>query len=264
LPPIGCEEHSNPQYSVGPRGACMLAKKSLRCVGAIATPDGVFDKVVVNPGATASACGLAKGGVLCWGDGYSPSGQNSIPMPIVFEQPPTAVVDFPAPAKTSWSAKHLINRGCARIPLAFPQCQATATGEPWSTLVPRASELRGKTITVKDHLVVGSRPKSSPVANGRHCDFKWKNPMVDPLGRDDQYPGTTGDCYEDGRSIVLGKDEHQLGFVEDSPAFDCTGDESRLCCGAQAFGQTVVAQGTLEGSDESGWVLKSPSICESP
>jgi hypothetical protein len=133
-----------------------------RCVGAIATPDASFSKVVVSQGVTASACGLAKGSVLCWGEGYSPSGQASTPVPIAFDQPPTAVVDFPAPAKSSWSAKHLINRGCARIPLAFPKCPATATGEPWSALAPKASELRGKSVMVKDRLVVASRPQEQP------------------------------------------------------------------------------------------------------
>jgi hypothetical protein len=264
LPPIGCEEHANPRYSVGPRGACMLAKGALRCVGAIATPDGSFGKVVVSQGVAAGACGLAKGSVLCWGEGYSPSGQPSTPVPIAFDQPATAVVDFPAPAKSSWSAKHLINRGCERIPLAFPKCPAAATGEPWSALAPKASELLGKAVTVKDRLVVGSRPKSSPVANGRHCNFKWKNPAADPYEREGRYPGTSGDCYEDGRPIVLGQGDSQLGFAEDSPAFDCIGDESRLCCGAQAFGQTAVVQGILDGSDERGWVLKSASVCELP
>jgi hypothetical protein len=71
-------------------------------------------------------------------------------------------------------------------------------------------------------------------------------------------------CYLDSRAIVLGEGEQQLGFAEDSPAFDCIGDESRPCCGVQAFGQTAVAEGILDGSDERGWVLKAASACELP
>ena len=261
-PPVGCREYGWPRYSVGPRGACMLTWGALHCVGAIATPTGAFDKVVVGPGAKASACGLAQGQVLCWGEDYSPAGRPGTPVAIAFEQPPTAVVDFPAPAGTTWSAKHLIHRSCGRIPLAFPKCPA-ATGEPWSALAPKAAELRGKTVSVKDRLIVGSHPKNSPEADGRHCDLKWKNPMVGPLGNEAHYPGTGGTgCYKEGRPIVLGAGESQLAFAEDAPAFDCIGDESRLCCGAQAFGQTVVAQGVLDGSNQRGWVLKSASVCE--
>jgi hypothetical protein len=39
------------------------------------------------------------------------------------------------------------------------------------------------------------------------------------------------------------------------------GDESRLCCGVQSFGQTVVATGVFDSSKEHGWSLRSAQLC---
>jgi hypothetical protein len=76
-------------------------------------------------------------------------------------------------------------------------------------------------------------------------------------------PGTNFmGCYRDQRAIVLGDGPEPLHFSDSSGRFDCHGDESRLCCGSQAFGQTVVATGELVGSQASGWRIKVESLCE--
>lgn len=189
-------------------------------------------------------------------------------MPIAFERTPSgpsAFVDFPPPAGTAWAPLHLINHGCDRVPLTLPKCPATTAGEPWSALAPKAAELRGVEVSIQDRLVVGSRAKANGAVFNRNCDPKWKNPIWQKRWDGVDYPDTDFQgCLQEGRAIVLGDGDHQLGFAEDSPAFDCIGDQSRLCCGVQAFGQTVVAQGILDGSEEHGWVLKSASVCELP
>ena len=60
-----------------------------------------------------------------------------------------------------------------------------------------------------------------------------------------------------GGSVVLGEGEPPLSLLGDG---DCEGDESRLCCDLPAFGQTVVATGTLWRNNE--WLLRDLTICE--
>jgi hypothetical protein len=68
--------------------------------------------------------------------------------------------------------------------------------------------------------------------------------------------GFLGDTGIGQGSIVLGDGEPPLSLL----GYDCTGDESRLCCNLPAFGQTVVATGTLGRTNE--WFLTDPTICE--
>jgi hypothetical protein len=262
-------------FSVGTRGACMLIGGQLRCVGAIASPKVAFSSVVVNPGLQASACGIADGRVLCWGEGYSPAAAPGTPVAIALERTPpdiTAFVDFPPPAGSSWSPLHLANRGCDRVPQALPKCGPEVTGEPWSSLAERASVHVGKAVHVKARLVVAAdadsvtgRALGLRKGDWRCGDRKWHNPLVqgdfDMLGS--PYADADG-CYPESRAIVLADGDVLLDFAPDSTAMDCVGDESRLCCGVQAFGQPVVAEGTLIGSDERGWSLRAASVCEVP
>jgi len=69
-------------------------------------------------------------------------------------------------------------------------------------------------------------------------------------------------CYHERRPIVLGAGPSPLRLWDNSGKFACTGDESRLCCGAPAFGQTVIATGILTGSARHGWGLKDATLCE--
>jgi hypothetical protein len=56
---------------------------------------------------------------------------------------------------------------------------------------------------------------------------------------------------------VLGDGEPPLSLLD---GYECSGDESRLCCDLPAFGQTVVARGMLWR--HNGWRLQDLTICE--
>jgi hypothetical protein len=107
---------------------------------------------------------------------------------------------------------------------------------PWAALASKAASLKDQTIVVRDRLVVGpfvSNPGSAP-----------KGPP--------------------SRTLALGEGKERLPFLFGQPKMGCTGDDSRLCCRTQAFGQLVVATGKLGGSKVQGWDLRSAEICEVP
>jgi hypothetical protein len=215
--------------SLGPRGACAIIHDHIRCVGAIPTPSTEVSSVAVNPGNRANACGIADGNVVCWGEGYSPKSDASAAVAVDLypsQRSDAAVVDFPAPKGKTWPASYAIHRRCALPVQAIPKCPPGTTGKPWSDLAPRASALLGQRITVRDRLVVG--------------------------------PWTTGARPGIGRgSLVLGDVDPPLSLRD---GYNCAGDESRLCCDLPAFGQTLVATGTLGRNNE--WSLADLTMCE--
>jgi hypothetical protein len=248
--------------SVGPRGVCLIEDGKPHCLGAIATPSVAVDRIAVSNGAQANACGIDGDRVLCWGEGYSPVDQPGLAVPVTFEasMPASAVVDFAPPAGTTWTDEHLIHHGCDRVPLTLPRCEAQATGQSWASLAEKAEPLRDQRVSVRDRLVVGSLEDSS-FAN-TVCSGEMRNPRArDSRGR--RAPGTTLlGCCRDQRRIVLGGGASPLHLWGPSGKFACIGDESRLCCGAPAFGQTVIATGVLTGSARIGWGLQEATVCE--
>jgi len=231
--------------SVGPRGACGIVDKHIRCVGAIRTPSVEVSQVKVSPGVQASACGIAGTKVLCWGEGYSTAGNPGLGVPIEFatSQPLTAVVDFPPPAGTEWPKNHLIHQGCSEPTVPLPRCPPGTEGKPWSELAAEGAELKGKTVSVRDRLLV------APIA--------WEETTWHTRGNDDTFEYHT-------RSMLLGEGDASLRLWGDRPRFGCGGDASRLCCKTPAFGQTVIATGVLAGSKGNGWILRSAEVCEVP
>jgi hypothetical protein len=219
------------EVSVGPRGVCLIEDGKPRCLGAIATPSTAVTKIAVGKGAQANACGIDGSRVVCWGEGYSPAEQPGLVVPVAFEPtiPASAVVDFPAPDGTGWPKERLIHRGCSREPVSLPTCDAKATGESWASLLGKAESLAKQRVSVRDRLVVG--------------------PLADAFFHNER----------DERWIVVGANTSPLHIY--LPSFRCDGDESRLCCGAPAFGQTVIATGVLTGSPRR-WGLKDATVCE--
>jgi hypothetical protein len=235
--------------SIGSRGACAKAKvgKSV-CLGAIATPEQTVDRIVVSPGSRASACGVADTRVLCWGEDYSPPGKPGQTVAISFEAstPGAAVVDFPAPAGTAWGASHQINQGCQTPAEALPPCAPGLTAEPWSALLTSGGPRKGAKISVRGRLMVGL-----PANHAEVSDYCNSHRCV----RDEHR-------HPELRHVVVQDGGEPLHLGPAFSRFDCFGDQSRLCCGLQAFGQAVVATGELmDTPDEWGWRLKVDQLC---
>ena len=234
--------------SVGPRGACAIIDKHVRCVGAIPTPSTEVTTVVVNAGNRANACGIADSKVVCWGEGYSPKNVPSAAVEVNLGPSlpaDVAIVDFAAPDGKSWPEPYPIHRDCALPARTIPKCPAGTTGEPWSSLFVRAPALVGQRVSVRDRLFVG-RPWSSHEFWSM-CSRKQPDPSHRSVA-----------CETELQSTVLGEGEPPLFLT--GPDATCMGDESRLCCASPALGQTVVATGVL-GRDK-GWFLGEPAICE--
>ena len=247
--------------SIGSRGLCATVNGKPLCLGAIATPDAPVGQIVVSPGSHASACGISGTQIVCWGEDYSPPDQPSrtVSIGLTSSMPASAVVDFPPPAGGTWSADHLVHTGCQRGAAVLPACSAGATGKPWAAWLASGALQKNAAISVRDRLVVGLPANTTEV--NTFCPGQAHNPRQREDGP--PLPGTNFmGCYRDQRPIVLGDGPDPLHFSDSSGRFDCYGDESRLCCGSQAFGQTVVATGPLVGSQESGWRIKVESLCE--
>jgi hypothetical protein len=214
--------------SVGPRGLCLVSKGRTHCLGAIPSPTVEVTRVKVSPGSHASACGIAGGKILCWGEDYSRADQPNQPVEIAMAgtQPQSAVVTFPPPAGQEWPQDKLIHKGFGAPPVQIPPCEPGLGGEPWSSLLPKAASLREKPIVVRDRLLVGP-------AHGRA--LRW---------------------------IVLGEGDRALRLKAPYTNPGCAGDESLLACSLPAFGQKVVAQGKLVGSADNGWGLWDAKLCE--
>ena len=168
------------------------------------------------------------------------------------KRPLAAVVDFPPPSGTEWAKDYQIHYGCFDRPTPLPTCVPGAKGEPWASLAVKAAQLAGQSIAVRDRLVVG--PITSDVSYREHT-----------------YRGNVEtSILSQTRALALGEGKQRLPVFERLPGFrergrfSCSGDESRLCCKTQAFGQLVVATGKLSGSKAVGWDLRSAEICEVP
>ena len=61
---------------------------------------------------------------------------------------------------------------------------------------------------------------------------------------------------------MLGQGNDLLGLQGKSFDFGCIGDESRLCCHTQAFGQLVAVTGVLKNAGREGWMLMDANLCE--
>jgi hypothetical protein len=167
----GIEVHSvRPPISVGPRGACAIIDKHVRCVGAIPTPSTEVATVAVNAGNRANACGIADSKVVCWGEGYSPNDNPSAAVVVNLGPPPfadAAVVDFAASEGTSWPEPYLIHRDCALPARPIPKCPAGTTGEPWSSLLARAGIGGSESKCARPSFRQSAYERGSPLLLGR-------------------------------------------------------------------------------------------------
>jgi hypothetical protein len=235
-----------PNLASGPRGVCADEPSAgrPRCVGGVPTPQGRgITGVVVSPGADASACGLRDGGVVCWGEGYSPAAAPDSPVPVAFEaQPPVgerAAVGATDPA--GWESGCLVRQGCTLPVKPVLACATIPAGLHDVDALATSSALSGQNVSLRGVLGVGA----------------MLHTMMD-CGAD------RACCNHVGGPVVLGGSS---GAAVALSGFFCTGDDSAACCNAPAYGQTVVATGHLEPNSRGmgpRWILTGATMCAAP
>ena len=123
-------------------------------------------------------------------------------------------------------------------------CAVGDKARPASEIIAAASSLAGQTVRVRGPLGVG---ELSGFGSGALI-----------------LCGDVPCCGRVSAPVVLGADNGTLELV----GLHCTGDVSRACCNAPAYGQAVVASGRLtrhrdaSGPSTAGWQLVDVSVCE--
>lgn len=144
--------------------------------------------------------------------------------------------DFP----DRWSSRCAVQKACASLK-ALPRCASN--------------------LAVLDSLPASSIDSRQPVAlRGRLALSTVTTTAVackEPSVREPR----KNCCNSVGASALIRCGETAVRL----DSLGCAGDESRLCCNTPAFGQAVVAMGTLRPAENSGqspsWELLNPNIC---
>ena len=174
--------------------------------------------------------------VTCKGPGYSPPEDLDRRLTVQFE--PAIPVAETAVVTLSHGAPDdscRIRQRCRGAPIALHRCgffSLFAIGDTLSDVLPNA-EFRpaGEKVSVRGVLGVGAL---SSWAVG--CESSCCSQMFAPV-------------------VLAGATD-----VLRLQGLECQGDDSEICCGAPAYGQTVIASGRL-GLGTDGWVLDDPEIC---
>jgi hypothetical protein len=235
------EEPRTYRLAIGPRGACGIVGREVRCAGAIPTPPGLMldafgvgASLAVSPGDDASACAVEKGGVSCWGAAYSPAASPTKMTRIDYAEVPAGgpAVDGQPPASRKWPQYCAVEFACEQRSL--PSCPAgsPAPAASWSALLARGGASDGAAVTLAGPLVVQAPAGPDPPPEQYRCPSAEALPIV------------IGDAKS---PLVL--DGHT-----------CTGDTSRRCCVVPALGQNVVVKGRLAAAG-ARWILRNPELC---
>ena len=236
----------DPQFQVSPRRICYQAGATGRCLSGVPKPrDRQIADYSISPGSDASACAMRGDKVICWGEKYSPAGALDNPVTVALEPLPPlgdmAVLEGTDASRLKQECQ--INRPCAQPLRKLPRCKAGDKAHPTSEILAAASSLVGKVVRARGPLGVGAlRPENIGMADI----------LCDPAVR----------CCGRARApIAVGTNDGMLALV----GLNCSGDESRACCDAPAYGQIVIATGKLERVDAAqGWRLANASVCEEP
>jgi hypothetical protein len=250
--PVALADAAGSRYlEVHPRAVCFDRGGDLGCLGAVPKPRGMKRGGAISPGSDASACSVLDGTVKCWGDAYSPPTAYDLPVAVTLEAVApigeTAVVRIGG--ASSWEdAGCLARRGCTLAAAPLPRCPGTGAAAGagsvplWSEVLPRAQALSGKTVRLRGPLAVG--PISTTLMG---CQTARGKPA----------------CCNSARAPVrIGGAPQPLGLQ----GFACSGDDSQVCCNVPAYGQEVVASGTLTPVRalvewEPRWVLTEAKLC---
>ena len=230
-----------------------------RYVDAVPRPrDPKIGLARVSPGSDASACAVRGDGVVCWGEKYSPALAQDQVVPVVFEALPgmgdQAIIDGPAATASAGKAKCQSERACSQPAQRLPRCEGdNDPGRPVAEILGRAQSLSGGVVRVRGALGVGPLVGAPSVA-----DMEMQNESIRRASCD---PAVT--CCKQTLAPVL------VGGADGAVSIEgmwCSGDESRACCNAPAFGQTVIASGVLVREQRHlttvGWRVVNGSVCE--
>jgi hypothetical protein len=182
----------------------------------------------------------------------APEVHPAAPPPIATRAGEMAMSDAPPPTGASWAAPCRIHQACTQPAAPLPACAADggAKGEPWSTLEAKAEALIGKPIDVRGPLQLGWILRGPGMRSAGGTDGTAREVRC--------APGMC--CRSDPRPVVVGGGQEELRL----DTFACAGDDSRRCCNAPAFGQTVIASGVLARDSRHRWTLRSPRVCAVP
>jgi hypothetical protein len=244
-----------PSLEVSPRRICLGG----RCLGGVPQPrDPKITNPRFSPGSDASACAARGDGVVCWGDKYSPTGAPDQPVPVVFEPLPSlgdqAVIE--GPDAVYKKARCQGERPCPQPVRKLPTCESTGDndrGRPVAEILARAKSLSGGIVRARGALGAGALVSVSSRGGdwfGLESDAKATCDLA------------VSCCRQLWAPVLVGGAGGALAIEE----LSCGGDESRACCNAPAYGQTVIATGRLVREQPErttvGWRLVNVTVCE--
>jgi len=242
----------DPYLKVSPRQICYGGL----CLGGVAPPrDSNIGRAVVGPGSDASACAPRGADVVCWGEKYSPPGAPDQPVPVLFEPMPSAgdlaILEGPDAATSVGKANCRMGGGCSEPAKKIPPCEGdNDPGHPVAEILSKTKSLSGGVVRVRGRLGVGPLYDAPYVGD---VDMMNKSMhKCDPA---------VACCKQKWSPVLVGGPDGALSIEH----LGCSGDESRACCNAQAWGQTVIASGMLVPEQRYirtvGWRLVNVSLC---
>jgi len=242
----------DPHLTVRPREICYRVGDRERCLSGVPKPrDATIAHYRVSPGSDASACAVSDDRVICWGEKYSPPGEPDKPVPVALEALPPigdlaimSIIGRTDAAKGKQSCQ--IQRACPEPVRKVPPCTGREQARPASEILADAQALAGRTVRVRGPLGAGRLGPRRSFFYDFECDSR------------------TSCCEWVWAPVVVGADNGLLAL----DSLFCAGDESRVCCNAPAYGQTVVATGRLRRDPYAptatswAWQLADVSLCE--
>ena len=185
---------------------------------------------------------MLRGGVVCWGEGYSPPSDAAKPVDVLPEptrvDAETAVTGAADP--TGWSSSCVVQRGCTATPARSPRRSGGETALSEDDRVAAGDARTGLRVRVFGALGVGlfaSTLVGCTASDGQAC------------------------CNGVGAPVLLGGATSTIAIA----GYGCNGDESAQCCNAPAYGQAVVVVGRfVRGGPRFPWTpwrLEEPTMC---